>query len=129
VEPGPEYYLGSHILGVRPGAPGYRIVEIWPQPAGLLQGRGCLPTRRGAVQVEWDAAVSFALRVECEEEGETHLGVPRLGKRFPTLSLNGTTVWRNEKFYPNPFVQEIVHVGDRIVLVVQGTGPHEVLVD
>ena len=129
VEPGPEYYLGAHILGVRPGAPSYRILEIWPQPAGLLQGRGRVPTPRGAVQVEWDATVSFALRVECEEEGETHLGVPRLGKRFPTLSLNGTTVWRNEKFYPNPFVQEIVHAEDRIVLVVQGTGPYEVLVD
>jgi hypothetical protein len=129
VSTGPEYYLGSHILGVRPGAPGYQIFEIQPQPAGLSRAQGRVLTPRGAVQVEWDSTVSFAMRVEREEEGETHLWVPRLGRRFPTLKLNGETVWRNDKFYPNPFVQEIVSAEEHVVLVTQGTGPYEVLVD
>jgi hypothetical protein len=127
--PGPEYYLGSQVLGIRPGAPGYEVVEIRPQSAALSRARGRILTPRGAVEVEWDSRVSFSMRVVRTEEGETHLWVPRLGKRFPILNLNGETVWRNEKFHPNSFVQEIASTEEWTVLVLRGAGPYEVRVE
>ena len=132
VEPGPEFFLGSQLLGVQPGAPGYRVLKIRPQLGGLLRASGRMLTGRGAVAVEWErdkGRDDFVLRVELAEEGETHLAVPRLGKRFPTLSLNDETVWRNEKVYPNSFVQEVISEDEWIVLVLQRSGSYEVVVE
>ena len=127
--PGPDYFLGSEVLGVSPGAPGHEILQIRPQTSGLEGAGGRIPTRRGPVEVEWQAEEErFALRVELAEPGETHLFAPRLGQRYPTVSLNGELVWRNEKVHPNPFVQEIISAARHVVLVVRGRGPYEVLV-
>ena len=130
--PGPEYFLGSKILGILPGKPGYEVVEVRPHPAGLLSAAGTIPTRRGKVGVQWHRMAEptrFALSVELSKDGATHICVPRLGLRFPTLSLNGETVWRNEKIYSNPFVQEISSEEDYITLKVHNAGHYEVAVE
>ena len=42
------------LLGVRPTAPGYAVVQIAPRPFGrLTEARGTVPTCRGEVQVAW----------------------------------------------------------------------------
>ena len=132
VQPGPEFFLGAQVLGVQPGALGYRVLEIRPQPGGLQRAAGRMLTGRGAVAIEWErheGRDDFLLRVELAEEGKTHLAVPRLGKRFPTLTLNGETVWRNEKVYPNSFVQEVISEEEQIVLVLQRGGSYEAVVE
>ena len=63
--------------------------------------------------------------IDLPEEVETHLAVPRLGMRFPTLTLNGETLWRNEKVYPNGFVREVISEDEWIVLVLQQGGRYE----
>ena len=127
--PGPEFFLGAELLGVKPGAPGYRILEIRPRLSGLEQASGHLLTGRGPVAVDWrhDAQQGrFTLRAELAEEGETHLAIPRLNLRFPTLTLNGQTIWRNEKVYPNAFVRELISEDEHIVLVLHKAGVFEV---
>ena len=127
--PGPDYFLGSQVLGISPGAPGFGVLHIRPQPAGLERAGGRIPTPRGPVQIQWQAEEDrFAFRVDLAEPGETHLFAPRLGQRFPTVGLNGETVWRNEKVHPNPFVQEVISAEDHVVLVVRGKGSYEVVV-
>ena len=130
--PGPEYFLGSKVLGVIPGKPGYEVLEIRPQPVGLPSASGRVPTRRGNVETSWQRTVEparFALSVDLDEAGETHICAPRLGSRFPTLKLNGETVWRNEKVYPNSFVQEVVSEEEHVVLIVHEAGHYEVAVE
>jgi hypothetical protein len=43
----------STVLGVRPGAPGFREILIKPQLQGLDQAAGSVPTPRGPVDVSW----------------------------------------------------------------------------
>jgi len=131
-QPGPEFFFGSRVLGVTPGAPGYRVLEIRPRIEGLQHAGGHLLTRRGAATVEWDhdeRERRFSLQVELAEDGETRLTMPRLELRFPMLTLNGETVWRNEKVYPNAFVREVISEEEWVTLVVHRAGKYEVVVE
>jgi hypothetical protein len=129
--PGPEYFLGARVLGIGPQAPGYQVLEVAPQPSGLGGAQGEVMTPRGSVEVEWSMGSEgvFALVVGVEGDGETHLAVPRLGRRFPTLTINGETVWRNEKVHPNAHVREVISEARRVVLVLRKEGQYEVVVE
>jgi len=59
-------------------------------------------------------------------DDETHMAVPRRDKKFPQIAVNGETVWRNEKVYPNFLVQEFASEEERVVLVVRKAGEYEV---
>ena len=126
--PGPEYFLGSQVLGVRPAAIGYDVVEIAPQFGGLTWAEGLVSTRRGNVSVSWEAGETVRVLVGRSIAGRSRVRVPRGDRRFPTLTVNGETVWRNEKFHPNSSVREVISEGEAIVLGTEGTGPFEVLV-
>lgn len=130
VVPGPEYYLGSQVLGIRPGSPGYEVLEIRPPSLSLGRVSGRMLTRRGAVEVEWQQrGEHFWLTLILEQEGHTRLWLPRLGQRFPMISLNGETLWRNEKMYPNPLVQQISAEEEQLVLSFAAAGRYEVAVE
>lgn len=127
VQPGPEGLLAAHMLGVCPKAEG--ILEIRPQLAGRERAEGMVPTLHGDVDVAWGAyGGGFSLRVTLPHDGETHLSVPRRDRRFPQISINGETVWRNEKVHPNFFAQEFYSEEERVVMVVRKAGEYEVKV-
>jgi hypothetical protein len=126
--PGPEYLLGVHLLGIHPLDPGGAGLEIRPCPSGLDRAGGQLMTGRGPVRVEWrlsEGGARFFLRTEVAGEGELRLALPRLEQRFPTVVLNGETVWRNEKVHPNGFVHEVIAESERVVLVLHRSGVFE----
>ena len=129
VSPGPEYYLGSQMLGLVPSSPGGEVLEIRPQRAGLAKANGRVYTVRGWVDIAWDfrkeGPYGF-IRIELEEDGQIHLFVPRLGLRFPTITLNGETLWSNEKVYPNSFVQEILSTDEYVVPLLRRGGVYEI---
>ncbi len=130
--PGPEYYLGSRILGIRPGSPGYGVLEVRPPSRELPGAAGRLMTPRGWVVVDWSRnsdGKAFTLSVATEGAGETHLCAPRCGLRFPAVSLNGETVWRNEKMIPNSSVRLAIAESGYIVLVVHRSGEYELQVE
>ncbi|NKB66298.1 MAG: hypothetical protein GKR89_04485 [Candidatus Latescibacteria bacterium] len=130
VLPGPEFYIGSQLLGVRPAAPGFAQVEIQPFCAGLERAEGRINTRRGRVEVVWGRSSSMLyLKVSLEKAGPTQLNVPRLGRSFPTVVLNGETVWRNEKIQPNFAVQDYISTADYIGLMLNGSGEYVVELD
>ena len=124
--PGPEYYLGSEVLGVRPVSSGYETVEVAPQFAGIDRAEGAVPTCCGMVRVAWRVGETFRLRVERSQMGRTHLRIPRRDRRFPTVTVNGEPVWRNEKFHPNSVVREVVCEEDEVMLVTEGSGPYDI---
>ena len=47
------YELPSVTLGVRPGAPGYKKIEVCPTPGYLDYANGDVITPHGTVHVEW----------------------------------------------------------------------------
>lgn len=49
----PLRQLSTHVLGVRPLAPGSTRIEIAPLPCGLTWAKGVVPTAQGDVRVEW----------------------------------------------------------------------------
>jgi|GEM_PF-1300115 hypothetical protein len=129
VSPGPEYYLGSQVLGLVPSSPGAKVLEIRPQRAALAKANGRVYTASGWVDIAWDfrkeGPYGF-IRLELEEDGQIHLFVPRLGLRFPTVTLNGETLWSNEKVYPNSFVQEILSTDECVVPLLRRGGVYEI---
>ena len=125
VQPGPEALLVEHVLGLSCEAQG--ILQIRPQISGLERAEGIVPTIHGDIELAWGAyGGGFSLRVIIPHDGETRLAVPRRARRFPQISINGETVWRNEKVHPNFLVQELISEDDRVVLVVRKAGEYEV---
>ncbi len=122
--PGADALLAAYALGVAPLAAAWSVLEVRPQVDGLHRASGVLPAGAADVHVEWslNPAGYFSLRVERSANGEMHLAIPRLGKRFPTITLNDETVWRNEKVYPNFHVREIISEDEHVVLVVHKAG-------
>jgi len=51
---GPVPLLPAFILGIRPKAPGFREIEISPQPGGLRWAEGTVPTSWGDIHVKWE---------------------------------------------------------------------------
>lgn len=129
--PGPEFLLGAEVLGVRPAASGYETVEVAPPFAGIERAAGTVKTPRGTIDAAWGSGPgsSGRLFVGRSEAGRTRMRIPRAGRRFPTLTLNDETVWRNEKFYPNSAAREVISDGESIVLITDGAGPYRVVVD
>ncbi|THF76727.1 alpha-L-rhamnosidase-related protein [Cohnella fermenti] len=59
------------ILGVQPGAPGYNVIRVAPQPLNLTWAKGKSATRHGPVTVAWHRKDGrFSL------EGEGPVGIP-----------------------------------------------------
>ena len=127
--PGADYFLGSRILGIAPKSPGYEIMSIRPDAVGLDFAAGLINTVRGPVEVEWRhrrEVHRFELDLRLDSDGETHICLPRGELRFPTVILNGETVWQNEKVRPNTLVRELISEPNRITLVLAQSGRFQV---
>jgi len=70
----PAYFLSTHILGISPLEPGFRRVQIAPQPFDLAWARGTVPTPHGAITVHWwfaddgDMQIDYTVPAGCEVE-------------------------------------------------------------
>jgi len=55
---GVAWSLTSHVLGIKPAAPGFAEAVFDPQPGNLTWAKGIVPTPHGDIKVEWhrDAA-------------------------------------------------------------------------
>ncbi len=122
--PGPDHFLASRVMGVRPAAIGNDCIEIEPPSIGISHMAADLPTRQGSMHVEWwrpESQPTCRIEVRTQRDARVQLCMPRLGIRFPEITVNDQTVWRNDKVMPNPWVHEIDAEPERIVLTVSGT--------
>jgi hypothetical protein len=83
----PTFFLSTHVLGVRPGGPGFQPTLIEPHPCDLTWCRGRMPTPAGDVEVRWENTPGqpFLLRVRAPETLDIIARLPREG----TFILNG----------------------------------------
>ena len=122
-EPGPEYTVGTHLLGVQPVEPGFAVARIRPPRSVATRASGSVPTPAGAIAVAWKREEEdLALETELPASIEARLVLHRGGRKMPTILVNGITVWRNEKMYPNPFVRRIVAEEEDIVIALTQEG-------
>ncbi len=122
-EPGPEYMVGAHLLGVQPVEPGFAVARIRPPRSVATRASGSVPTPAGAIALAWKREEEdLALETELPASIEARLVLHRGGRKMPTILVNGITVWRNEKMYPNPFVQRIVAEEEDIVIALTQEG-------
>ena len=62
------YELPSVVLGVRPAAPGYEKISVWPHPGALKAARGKVYTPKGDITVEWEIQDGQPdLHITCED--------------------------------------------------------------
>jgi len=123
--PGPDYFLASRVIGVRPATPGYESIEIEPPSIGIDHLCAELPAGGGSrLRVEWwrpESQPTCRIEVQTGSDVPTRLCMPKLGLRFPEISVNDLTVWRNDKVVPNPWVHEIADEPERVVVTVSGS--------
>lgn len=83
----PTYFLGSYILGIRPGGPGFSPVIVEPHPGDLLWCRGAVPTPDGDIYVRWENKpdAPFILRITAPERCKLQIHLPHEGD----VILNG----------------------------------------
>lgn len=72
----PLYFLQSVILGVRPIKPGFAEFTLAPQPAGLTEAQGVVPTPHGLIQVAWQRTTPERLHVVVDVPGGTRAVTP-----------------------------------------------------
>jgi len=72
---------------VKPAEPGWSVVRVEPQPAGLAWARGKVPTPHGLVSVDWRMGDEFAMTVNVPVR--TLVSVPQMGKGVVTVAASG----------------------------------------
>jgi hypothetical protein len=59
----PLYVFAAHILGVRPGRPGFGEIIVAPEEHGLTWARGMVTTAKGPVSVAWQRRPDRATKI------------------------------------------------------------------
>jgi hypothetical protein len=92
---GASVALTERVLGVRPLAPGYAIIEVAPQPADLDWARGRVPTPQGPIDVSWRRVGSgFDLELDVPEGTTARVSMPVSGAN-PLVLVNNEPAWRD----------------------------------
>jgi hypothetical protein len=104
------------------------VLEIRPSVQSLERVQAEFTIIDNTVGLSWalNGAGYLQLEVKQNRNSELRLAVPRLGKRFPTITINGEMVWRNEKVYNNFQVQEVISELEYVVFVVYKAGVYKV---
>lgn len=88
----PLVQMTENVLGVRPSAPDFKTVSVWPNVCDLAWAKGTVPTPHGPVVVSWRRSGDL-LKFSCTvPTGVTAtLRVPYSGMK-PALQINGKAV-------------------------------------
>jgi hypothetical protein len=87
----PNYGLLATVLGIRPGTPGFRTVQISPALGPLHRAEGRLPHERGEIQVKLEREGPKGIRAE--------VVLPE--------GLSGTFLWEGRRVALHPGRQTI----------------------
>ena len=126
--PGPDAIIACFYYGIRSITAEKCVLEIRPSVQSLERVQAEFTIRENTVGLSWalNGAGYLQLEVKQNRNSELRLAVPRLGKRFPTITINGEMVWRNEKVYNNFQVQEVISELEYVVFVVYKAGVYKV---
>lgn len=128
--PPPDGLLLRWILGIEPVTPGGSRMRVTPAHRTLPVVSGSQPIPNGDLQVGWKPDEDDRLEISLRSDAaETELVITRGDLRRPLVSVNGETVWRNEKMVPNPSVHELGASDNDVTLVFGRPGAWTVTVE
>lgn len=90
----PASIIPRHLMGVRPGSPGFERIRIQPQPGALEWAELTTPTIRGPVSVRFNHVPwqSFHLETETPANTTSDVTLPLLGSDDPVVVVDGRRV-------------------------------------
>ncbi|SHN36369.1 Por secretion system C-terminal sorting domain-containing protein [Chitinophaga sp. CF418] len=95
---GPLYVMSAFVLGVRPSTPAYEEYSFLPQPGGLTNISGVIPTIKGNISVSLARSSSGLTQTITAPSGTTGIvGIPKsaITCGLQEIKVNGTVIWRN----------------------------------
>ncbi|MCF6404641.1 peptidase inhibitor family I36 protein [Chitinophaga filiformis] len=95
---GPLYVMSAYVLGVRPSLPAYEEYFFLPQPGGLTNISGVIPTIKGNISVSLVRNSSGLTQTITSPSGTTGIvGIPKsaITCGLKEIKVNGTVIWRN----------------------------------
>lgn len=98
---GPLYVMSAYLLGIRPTQPAYTEFIFAPQPGGVTQFSGVIPSVKGNITASFSLGSNTFTQSLVSPSGTTAIvSVPK--DVFPTLiaeiTVGGITVWKNGTF-------------------------------
>ena len=75
----PANLLPRFVIGVQPLAPGWKRARIRPNPGGLTEAGGTVPTPRGPVRVDWKKGTSFEMSLKLPPDLTAKVELPAAG--------------------------------------------------
>jgi hypothetical protein len=89
----PLVQMSARVLGVRPGAPGFKTIAIRPSLCDLTWARGSVPTPHGDVAVSWALHDDkLTLKVTVPAGLEASVTVPTSRFEQPFITMNGRKI-------------------------------------
>jgi hypothetical protein len=87
----PLVQMSSRILGISPASPGFKTINIRPQPCGLSWAKGTVPTPQGPVEVSWKfEEEGMSLDVVVPPGSEAVVTLPAASFDNPSFRAEGT---------------------------------------
>ena len=86
----PANLLPRYVLGVVPAEPGWKSLLICPNPEGLHECRGKVPTPRGSIFVSWVNEEPLTLRLTVPAETPVSFDLP--GSNDSIVKVNGEII-------------------------------------
>lgn len=87
----PANLLPRYVLGAEPLAPSWKTARISPNLGDLKSAQGKVPTRMGAILVEWEVAGNFKMKLQLPEGMAAQVDLPAVGESSQVL-LDGKPV-------------------------------------
>jgi len=99
---GPLTLMSQYIAGLSPGKPGYKTINIFPQPGNIKWiNMGC-ETAAGHVEVSFkNTQASFELNINAKKGRTITVGIPCLKNNYSLIKANDKVVFKDDKAVKN----------------------------
>jgi len=98
---GPLYVMSAYLLGIRPTQPAYAEFTFAPQPGGVTQFSGVVPSVKGNIIASFSLGSTGFTQSLTSPSGTTAIvSVPKdvLPTLISEIKIGGITVWKNGTF-------------------------------
>lgn len=99
---GPLTLLSQYAAGLAPIEAGYKKFQVLPQLGGLNSINSRTTTVAGPIKFSIkNERASFTLEVNVPKGSDALIGIPKEGRDFKLVELNGNKIWENHKIESN----------------------------
>lgn len=95
----PNAIFATYIAGIYPVEKGWSKFEIMPNMVNFKNLEQLIPTVKGDVKIKLNSqADKFSISLNSPKNSSAVVGIPLNGKKYTQITVNGKSVWSNNKF-------------------------------